>query len=73
MTEPWGESLYYAAAFIAGLIAFLATLNTLYNFSVGRPIIPVVAFGLAAIIWLIGLGFRYVFETREVNSRSARH
>jgi protein-S-isoprenylcysteine O-methyltransferase Ste14 len=62
MTEPWGESFYAAAAIIAALVALLAVFNFLYNFSVGEPIIPVVALGLAAIIWLIGLWCRNAFD-----------
>jgi len=62
MTEPWGESLYDAAAFIAALVALFALFNFLYNFSVGEPIVPVVALGLAAITWLIGIWCRKAFD-----------
>ena len=73
MAEPWGEILYRAAAFIAGLVAILATLNSLYNFSVGRPIVPVAALGFAALIWLIGLCCRHVFDDPDVDHHPARH
>lgn len=72
MAEPWGEILYRAAAFIAGLVALMAALNSLYNFSEGEPNVPVAALELAAIIWLIGFFCRYVCDVSEVNHHSAQ-
>ena len=46
MIEPWGESLYRAAAFIAAIVAMLAIFNFIYNLSHGEPIVslPALAF-----------------------------
>lgn len=67
MTESWGEIFYRTGALIAGLIAFLAALNSLYNLSLGRPIVPVAALGLAAATWLVGLCFRHIFGGSEID------
>lgn len=67
MTESWGEIFYRTATLIAGLIAFLAALNFLYNLSVGRPIVPVAALGLAVATWLAGLFLRYIFGGSEID------
>ena len=65
MTESWGESLYRAAAFIAAMVALLAMVNFIANFSESEPIIPLPALALAVIVWLTGLGCRYVLDARE--------
>ena len=65
MTEPWGESLYRAAAFIAAMVALLAMVNFIANFSGSEPIIPLPALALAVIVWLTGLGCRYVSDARQ--------
>ena len=67
MTESWGEIFYRTAALIAGLIASLAALNSLYNLSLGRPIVPVAALGLAAVNWLAGLCCRHIFGGSEID------
>ena len=65
MIEPWGESLYRAAAFIAAIVAMVAVFNFIYNLSQGEPIIPVPALALAGIMWLAGLGCRCAWDARE--------
>lgn len=65
MTESWGESLYRAAAYIAAVVVLLAMLNFIANFSESEPIVPLPALALAAIVWLTGLGCRYVLDARE--------
>ena len=65
MIEPWGESLYRAAAFIAAIVAMLAVFNFIYNLSHGEPIVPLPALALAGIVWLTGLGCRYVLGAHE--------
>ena len=69
MMEPWGESLYRAAAFIAAIVAMLAVFNFIYNLSQGEPIVPLPALALAGIVWLTGLGCRWVLGTREAGRR----
>ena len=66
MTESWGESLYRAAAYIAAMVALLAMVNFIANFSESEPIVPLPALALAVIVWLTGLGCRCVLDTREV-------
>lgn len=70
MTERWGEILYRVAASIAGLVALLAMINLLYNFSEGEPLVPVAALGFAAFIWLIGLCCRYLSDVAEIDRYS---
>ena len=65
MIEPWGKSLYRAAAFIAAIVAMFAVFNFIYNLSQGEPIVPVPALALAGIVWLTGLGCRCVLSARE--------
>jgi hypothetical protein len=59
MTEPWGQTLYRAATILAALVALLAMMNFIDNFSESEPIVPLPALALAAALWLIGLGCRY--------------
>ena len=40
MAEPWGEILYRAAAYIAAMVALLAMVNFIANFSESEPIVP---------------------------------
>ena len=65
MTESWGESLYRAAAYIAAMVALLAMVNFIANFSESEPIVPLPALALAVIVWLTGLGCRSVLDARE--------
>ena len=65
MTESWGESLYRAAVYIAVVVALLAMVNFIANFSESEPIVPLPAVALAGIVWLTGLGCRYVLGARE--------
>ena len=73
MAEPWGEILYRAAVILAGLVALLAVLNFLYNFSEGEPIVPIAAVGLAATIWLTGLCCRYLIDAAEIDGYPDKH
>ena len=65
MTESWGESLYRAAAYIAAVVALLAMVNFIANFSESEPIVPLPALALAVIVWLTGVGCRAVLGARE--------
>ena len=65
MTESWGESLYRAAAYIAAMVALLAMVNFIANFSESEPIVPLPAVALAVIVWLSGVGCRAVLGARE--------
>jgi hypothetical protein len=65
MTESWGESLYRAAAYIAAMVALLAMVNFIANFSESEPIVPLPAVALAVIVWLTGVGCRAVLGARE--------
>ena len=65
MTESWGESLYRAAAYIAAMVALLAMVNFIANFSESEPIVPLPALALAVIVWLTGVGCRAVLGARE--------
>ena len=65
MTESWGESLYRAAAYIATMVALLAMVNFIANFSESEPIVPLPAVALAVIVWLSGVGCRAVLGARE--------
>ena len=64
-TQPWGIIFYRAAALLAVLIALFAVFNFFDNFSEGEPIVPLFALALAVIVWMIGLGCRYVSNARE--------
>ncbi|MGA6935726.1 MAG: hypothetical protein WB041_10115 [Pseudolabrys sp.] len=65
MTESWGESLYRAAAYIAAMVALLAMVNFIANFSESEPIVPLPAVALAVIVWLTGVGCRAVLGARK--------
>ena len=65
MTESWGESLYRAAVYIAVVVALLAMVNFIANFSESEPIVPLPAVALAVIVWLSGVGCRAVLGARE--------
>ena len=65
MTESWGERLYRAAAYIATMVALLAMVNFIANFSESEPIVPLPAVALAVIVWLTGVGCRAVLGARE--------
>ena len=65
MTESWGESLYRAVACIATMVALLAMVNFIANFSESEPIVPLPAVALAVIVWLSGVGCRAVLGARE--------
>ena len=65
MTESWGESFYRAAAYIAAMVALLAMVNFIANFSESEPIVPLPAVALAVIVWLTGVGCRAVLGARE--------
>jgi hypothetical protein len=65
-TATWGSILYRAGATLAGLVLLLAILNFANNLAQGRPLIPVAALGLAAIIWLIGACCRYLLDPPNV-------
>ena len=64
MMELWGESFYRAAVFIAAIVAMLAIVNSVANFSESEPIVPLPALALAVIVWLTGLGCRAVLDAR---------
>jgi hypothetical protein len=64
-TQPWGIIFHRAATLIAVLIALFAVFNFFDNLSEGEPIVPLFALALAAIIWMIGFGCRYVSNARE--------
>jgi hypothetical protein len=42
-----------------------AVVNFFDNLSEGEPVVPLFALALAAIVWMIGLGCRYVSNARE--------
>src|SRR5262245_47862770 len=54
----WGSILYRGATTIAVLIIVLALGNYLYNLSQNRPLLPLMPFVLAGVIWLIGCFLR---------------
>lgn len=55
----WGKILYYVATAIAALIALGAVATVAFNYEKeGQPVVPLLAFGVAGIIWLIGWFFR---------------
>jgi hypothetical protein len=60
MSEPFGHILYRAASILAAVVALFAAFNFIDNVSNGEPMVPLPALALAVIIWLIGLGCRYV-------------
>ena len=60
----WGSIVYRGATAIAALILVLAIGNYLYNVSQNRPLIPLMPFVLAGVIWLIGCFFRYLLADR---------
>jgi len=64
MTTESGDLLYWAFTVAAALIAMRVAVNFWYEFSAGEPILQVVALGAAALIWLLGLGCRYILAGR---------
>ena len=69
MSEPLGQILYRAATILAALVALFAAFNFFDNLSNGEPMVPLPALALAVIIWLIGLGCRYVSHARQAERR----
>ena len=65
MSEPLGHILYRAASILAALVVLFAAFNFVDNLSNGEPMVPLPALALASIIWLIGLGCRYVSLARR--------
>jgi hydrogenase-4 membrane subunit HyfE len=65
MSEPLGHILYRAASILAALVVLFAAFNFVDNISNGEPMVPLPALALALIIWLIGLGCRYVSLARR--------
>ena len=65
MSEPLGHILYRAASILAALVVLFAAFNFVDNLSNGEPMVPLPALALALIIWLIGLGCRYVSLARR--------
>ena len=59
------RSLYRAAVYIAVVVALLAMVNFIANFSESEPIVPLPALALAVIVWLTGVGCRVVLGARE--------
>jgi hypothetical protein len=55
-----GQILYRVANILAALVTLFAAFNFLDNLSNGEPMVPLPALVLAVIIWLIGLGSRYL-------------
>ncbi|HET9717055.1 MAG TPA: hypothetical protein VFP60_12805 [Pseudolabrys sp.] len=72
----WGMIIYRAAAIISASVVLLAFLNFADNLSEGRPLLPVVALGLAGLIALIGVGCRHWFgsdsDIQDPAPRTAR-
>jgi hypothetical protein len=65
MSEPLGHIVYRAASILAALVVLFAAFNFVDNISNGEPMVPLPALALALIIWLIGLGCRYVSLARR--------
>ena len=65
MSEPLGQIVYRAASILAALVVLFAAFNFVDNISNGEPMVPLPALALALIIWLIGLGCRYVSLARR--------
>ena len=59
------RSFYRAAVYIAVVVALLAMVNFIANFSESEPIVPLPAVALAVIVWLTGVGCRAVLGARE--------
>ena len=64
-TQPWGIIFYRAATLLAVLIVLFAVFNFFDNLSEGEPVVPLFALAIAVIVWMIGLGCRYVSNARE--------
>ena len=65
MSEPLGHIFYRAASILAALVVLFAAFNFVDNLSNGEPMVPLPALALALIIWLIGLGCRYLSRARQ--------
>ena len=65
MSEPLGHIVYRAASILAALVVLFAAFNFVDNISNGEPMVPLPALVLALIIWLVGLGCRYVSLARR--------
>jgi hypothetical protein len=57
---PWGEILYRAGMMFAAIVIVFATINILYQASIGEFMVPIAPFIVAAAIWLLGLFCRFV-------------
>ena len=60
----WGETLYWTATVIAGLIVVWVVWTYVFNTESGYPVFPVVALLLAGAIWLVGRACRYMLGER---------
>jgi hypothetical protein len=56
--ERLGESFYWIATFIAGVIALWVVANLVFNADRGEPVVQVVPLVVAGIIWLLGRACR---------------
>jgi hypothetical protein len=57
---PWGEILYRASLILAAFVLVFAIFNSLYQISIGLPMIPLAPLVIAVSIWLVGLFCRQV-------------
>ena len=60
----WGNILCRSAAALAAVIVALGALNYFYNLNQNRPLIPLIPFVAAGVIWLIGWFLRYLLTDR---------
>jgi len=60
----WGNILYRGAAALAAVIILLGAVNYFYNLNQNRPLVPLIPFVLAGVIWLIGWFLRYLLTDR---------
>lgn len=54
-----GQFLFWTSTIFAGLILLWAVSDYLANWSENYPVLDVPALALAAVVWLVGLLFRY--------------
>jgi len=54
----WGEVIYRSSLMLIAIVMVATAVNFIYDMSIDPPRLPLAPFGLALVIYLIGLGCR---------------
>jgi hypothetical protein len=65
MEARWGEVIYWAATFVAIVLAVWAVWTYASNVERGFPVFPIITALVAGVIWSVGWAGRYAFSRRR--------